>query len=187
MSQNTPNPPGEPTDPYGRPAGGEQPGPYEPPAQPYQEPSGTYQQPGEPHQQQGFPQYQQPVGERPVGEQPFYAAAASSAAGVARDDTKGLLGSLFDFSFMNYVTPKIVKIVYVVVTVLIAISWLFWFIYGVVTLFSDQWYVGLGIILFGWIIALVYLAIWRIGLEVFQAVVNISEKVNRYAHRDGLA
>ncbi|MDO8145352.1 MULTISPECIES: DUF4282 domain-containing protein [Isoptericola] len=163
MSENPPNPPGRPEDPYSeRPAQ-----PPQPSTPPPSEHAG------------GATGYQ-------GGQQPFYSAAASSAAGVARDDTKGLLGSLFDFSFSNYVTPKIVKIVYVILTVLIAIGWLFSFIAGVVTLFSDQWYVGLVTILFGWIAALVYLAVWRIGLEVFQAVVNISEKMNHYARRDGM-
>lgn len=169
MSENPPNQPGRPEDPYGQePQQPHQPDPQQPPVQ----------QPPQP--------YQQPSGQ-PGGQQPFYASAASSAAGVARDDTKGLLGSLFDFSFAHYVTPKIVKIVYVIVTILLAIMWAGWLIFGIVTLFSDQWYIGLFTILFGWIIALVYLAIYRIGLEVFQAVVNISEKVNRYAERDGIA
>jgi hypothetical protein len=181
MSQNTPNPPGEPTDPYGRPAGGEQPGPYEPPAQPYQEPSGTYQQPGEPHDQ-GFPLYQQPVGERPVGEQPFYAAAATSAADVARYDTKGFFGALFDYSFMTYVTPKVVKIVYIIATVLIALGWLIFLIAA----FNYSVWSGILFLLFGWILALVYLALVRITLEFYQAIVSVSEKVNLYARRDGL-
>ncbi|GAA4729439.1 hypothetical protein GCM10023216_21220 [Isoptericola chiayiensis] len=177
MSENPPNQPGRPEDPYG-----EEPTQPTPPQQPYQQPPSYQQQPpAQPYQQQ--PHHEQPGS---GGQQPFYANAASSAAGVARDDTKGLLGSLFDFSFANYVTPKIVKIVYVIVTILLALVWLGWFIFGVVTLFSDQWYIGLFTILFGWIVALVYLAIYRIGLEVFQAVVNISEKVNRYAERDGI-
>ncbi|WP_402469271.1 DUF4282 domain-containing protein [Isoptericola aurantiacus] len=175
MSENPPTPPGRPEDPYGQ-----EPERPTPPQQPYQPPQQPYQPPQEPYQQQAG-------GQQPPGQQPFYANAASSAAGVARDDTKGLLGSLFDFSFNNYVTPKIVKIVYVIVTILIAIWWVIAFIASFVTLFSDQWYIGLLGILFSWIVALVYLAIWRIGLEVFQAVVNISEKVNHYARRDGIA
>ncbi|MEG3616644.1 MULTISPECIES: DUF4282 domain-containing protein [Isoptericola] len=175
MSENPPQQPGRPEDPYGG-----QPSQPDPAQQPYQQPYTGQQHSGQP-----AASYPPPSGHQ-GGQQPFYASAASSAAGVARDDTKGLIGSLFDFSFSNYVTPKIVKIVYVILTILVAIGWLFSFIAGIATLFSDQWYVGLFTILFGWIGALVYLAVWRIGLEVFQAVVNISEKVNHYAQRDGM-
>ncbi|WP_402371191.1 DUF4282 domain-containing protein [Isoptericola rhizosphaerae] len=171
MSENTPRPPGEPEDPYG------QPPPGQPPHQPYHQ---------EPHQQPAQP-YQQPIGERPVGEPPagdppFYAGAASSAADVARNDTKGFFGALFDYSFMSYVTPKVVKIVYVIVTVLIALGWLV----ALVAAFSNSVWAGIGFLLFGWIIALVYLAIARITLEFYLAVVSISEKVNHYARRDGM-
>ncbi|MFV2143313.1 DUF4282 domain-containing protein [Isoptericola sp. G70] len=172
MSENTPRPPGEPEDPYGQ-----QPPPGQPPHQPYHQ---------EPHQQPAQP-YQQPIGERPVGEPPagdppFYAGAASSAADVARNDTKGFFGALFDYSFMSYVTPKVVKIVYVIVTVLIALGWLV----ALVAAFSNSVWAGIGFLLFGWIIALVYLAIARITLEFYLAVVSISEKVNHYARRDGM-
>ncbi|GAA1983174.1 hypothetical protein GCM10009718_20540 [Isoptericola halotolerans] len=168
MSENTPTPPGQPGDPYGQ----------QPPQQPPGRPQQPYQQPEQP--------YQQPIGERPVGEEPFYAGAASSAADVARNDTKGFFGALFDYSFTNYVTPKVVKIIYIIVTILIAFWWLIALIASFVTLFSDQWYLGLIGILFGWIVALVYLALWRIGLEFVQAIVSISEKVNLYARRDGI-
>jgi NADH-quinone oxidoreductase subunit N len=106
----------------------------------------------------------------------------SAAANVARNDTRGFFGALFDYSFMNYVTPKVVKIVYVIVTVLIALGWLV----AVVAAFANSVWAGIGFLLFGWIIALVYLAIARITLEFYLAVVSISEKVNHYARRDGM-
>jgi hypothetical protein len=183
MSQNTPTPPPEPTDPSGQGQPPRQPAPSEPPAQPYREPSGTYQQPGEPHQQQpSYEAYQQPVGERPVGDRPFYAAAASSAGDVARNDTKGFFGALFDYSFMTYVTPKVVKIVYIIATVVIALGWLI----ALVAAFNYSVWSGILFLLFGWILALVYLALVRITLEFYQAIVSVSEKVNRYAQRDGM-
>ncbi|WP_407317357.1 DUF4282 domain-containing protein [Isoptericola halotolerans] len=195
MSENTPTPPGRPDgDPYGR-EPGQPPSPGSPPQEPYrtqpgQQPPSPGPAPREPYRQPSPSaqpgHYQQPIGERPVDDRPFYAGAASSAAGVARDDTKGFFGALFDYSFTNYVTPKVVKIIYVIVTILIAFWWLVAFIASFVTLFSDQWYVGLIGILFGWIVALVYLALWRIGLEFVQAIVSISEKVNLYARRDGI-
>ncbi|WP_277211533.1 DUF4282 domain-containing protein [Isoptericola croceus] len=168
MSENTPRSPGQPDDPYGQ-----QPPSPGPPQQPHQ------QQPPLPYEQ---PIGERPVGEQPAGDQPFYAGAASSAANVARNDTKGFFGALFDYSFMNYVTPKVVKIVYVIVTVLVALGWLV----ALVAAFANSVWAGIGFLLFGWIIALVYLAIARITLEFYLAVVSISEKVNHYARRDGI-
>ena len=41
-----------------------------------------------------------------------------AGAGAKRSsDAKGFLGSLFDFSFTSFVTPKIVKVIYVLVTI----------------------------------------------------------------------
>jgi len=39
------------------------------------------------------------------------------AKGKAKGDTKGFLGALFDFSFTSFVTPKIIKVLYVLITV----------------------------------------------------------------------
>jgi uncharacterized membrane protein len=59
-------------------------------------------------QQQGqpAPHWQAVSGLKPAG------------AGAKRSsDAKGFLGSLFDFSFTSFVTPKIVKVIYVLVTI----------------------------------------------------------------------
>jgi hypothetical protein len=180
MSENPPNRPGSPEDPYGqqpRDPYGQEP---DAPRPPEPGPGGGYQAP---YQQSP----QQPGGQARPGGEPFYSGAAASAANVARSDTRGFFGALFDYSFTHYVTPKVVKIIYVIVTVLILLFYVIGLIAAIVALFNDAFWGGLGFILFGWIIAIVYLALARITLEFYLAVVSVSEKVNLYARRDGVA
>ncbi|BDZ43203.1 hypothetical protein GCM10025865_25020 [Paraoerskovia sediminicola] len=97
-------------------------------------------------------------------------------------DAKGLFGSLFDFSFTNYVTPKVVRIVYVIGIVLIALVW----VIGVITAFTQSIWGGLLALLIGPIFALLYLIMFRILLEFYVAIVATAETVQKYAHRDGV-
>jgi uncharacterized membrane protein len=57
-------------------------------------------------QGQSAPHWQAVAGLKPAG-----------AAAKRTSDAKGFLGSLFDFSFTSFVTPKIVKVIYVLVTI----------------------------------------------------------------------
>ena len=57
-------------------------------------------------QGQSAPHWQAVSGLKPAG-----------AAAKRTSDAKGFLGSLFDFSFTSFVTPKIVKVIYVLVTI----------------------------------------------------------------------
>jgi hypothetical protein len=169
-----PGQPGRPEDPYGQ-------EPEQPTApQPSAPQPGGYQPPQGPPPQ-GPPSY------GPAGDEPFYQGAAASAVGVAQSDAKGFFGALFDFSFTHYVTPKVVKIVYVIATLLILLFYVIGLIWAIVALFNDMFWPGLFYILFGWILAIIYLAIARITLEFYQAIVSVSEKVNLYARRDGIA
>ncbi|SDS39337.1 protein of unknown function [Paraoerskovia marina] len=124
------------------------------------------------------PGYGPPPGQ-PSGQQGF------SASGLASDlsgDAKGLFGSLFDLSFTHYITPKIVRIVYVIGMVVLALGWLVAIIVG----FTDSIGAGLFVLLFGWIFVLLYLVMFRILLEFYTAVVSTAETIQKYAHRDGV-
>ncbi|GAA1738234.1 hypothetical protein GCM10009809_36680 [Isoptericola hypogeus] len=160
------------------------------PQQPYpQQPYG--QQPGQqPYGQQSYePQpYGQQPGQPPIQPPPdpgLYPGNEYPPDRSARPapGAGSFLGALFDYSFTRYITPTIVKVVYVIVTILVALAWLF----GIVAAFQVSVGVGIGYLLLAWIVALVYLALARITLEFFVAVINVSEKVNRYAERDGVS
>lgn len=45
-------------------------------------------------------------------------------------EKKGFLGSLFDFSFMDFVTPTIIRILYGIALVLVGIVTLLWIVLG---------------------------------------------------------
>jgi Domain of unknown function (DUF4282) len=88
---------------------------------------------------------------------------------------KGFFGSLFDFSFNSFVTPKIVKLVYVVSTIAVAIGYLAFVVIG----FKASVGAGVGVLLVGALVAIVYLAFIRMTLEFYYAIVRMSEDINR--------
>ncbi|KYH43407.1 DUF4282 domain-containing protein [Branchiibius sp. NY16-3462-2] len=144
----------------------EQPPPNDPFQQPGQQPQQPYQQPG---QQQPYQQpYQQPVD--PTA--PQYGGALSTP----QDDLSGGLRSLFDFSFKTFATPKIVRIVYIVIAVVIALAWL-----GALIsmLANGEWGGFFVVLIFGTLVALVYLALARMTLEFYYSVVRMSEDIHQ--------
>jgi len=76
---------------------------------------------------------------------------------------------LFDFGFTDFITPKVVKFVYVVVTIIIALAWIFYIILG----FSISAGAGLLVLIFGPIIALLWLLVCRITLELAMVIFRI--------------
>ncbi|GII98163.1 uncharacterized protein DUF4282 [Sediminihabitans luteus] len=95
-------------------------------------------------------------------------------------DAKGLFGSLFDFSFTNYVTPKVVRIVYVIGIALIVLGWFV----AMIAAFTQSVWGGLFVLIFGPVFALLYLIMFRILLEFYVAIVQTAETIQKYAHRD---
>jgi hypothetical protein len=89
---------------------------------------------------------------------------------------KNFFGALFDFSFSTFVTPMIVKIVYVLITIAIALFWLGWTVAAFV---GDQVALGVALLVLGWIPALLYLAFFRMTLEFYYSVVRMSQDINR--------
>lgn len=93
----------------------------------------------------------------------------------------GFLRSLYDFSFSSFVTTKIIKTLYVIITIVYTLIALLFFI---ASLFRG----GVGIIFALVVVPLayiLYLALARVGLEVIAVVFRIAE----YARdiRDGVA
>jgi len=93
----------------------------------------------------------------------------------ASGDAKGFIGSLFDFSFNSFVTPKIVRFVYILLTIAIVLGYVGFVIAG----FADSAVSGVLVLLLGWIPALLYLALFRMTLEFYYSVVRMSEDINR--------
>jgi hypothetical protein len=72
--------------------------------------------------------------------------------------------ALFDFGFNRFVTPMIVKVVYILIPVANALCWLFFVIGGFA---GDEPALGVAALLLGWIPALLYLAFFRMTLELY--------------------
>jgi len=129
-----------------------------------------------PGQDQGYPP---PQGQSAPQWQATAAAAASSkAAGHA----KGFIGSLFDFSFNSFVTPKIIKVLYVLITcwtLLWALIFLrFGFKYGgaaggfFTLLIVDP------------ILVLLTLGVYRVVLELFMVVHRMHDDLKAIRDRE---
>jgi hypothetical protein len=87
----------------------------------------------------------------------------------------GFLTALFDFSFTHFVTPKLVRFVYILATIALAVAW---FIYMVMA-FAWSAAVGLAVLLLGPVVLIIYLAIIRMTLEFYLSVVRMSEDINK--------
>ncbi len=117
-----------------------------------------------------------------AGIDPAMAIPAGAARHPARPGTatKGFLGSLFDFSFTSFVTPKIIKVLYVLITIGTVITALFYsyidyrvnVAFGVLTLF-----------VIAPLISLIVLASWRIFLEFFMIIFRISDDIREVRER----
>lgn len=116
-------------------------------------------------------QYEPPPGQPPAGGVPAY---PSPESGPPAGGSAGFLRSLFDFSFTHFVTPKIVKFVYVLATIGLAIGYLVF----VVVSFSQSAAQGVVVLLLGAIAAIIYLAFIRMTLEFYFALVRMSEDIH---------
>lgn len=90
-------------------------------------------------------------------------------------ERKGFFGALFDFSFTHFITPMIVKAVYVIATVLIGLFWLVWLVVG----FRESTGLGVAVLVIGPIIGMFYLALIRMTFEFYVCVVRMSEDIHK--------
>ena len=107
----------------------------------------------------------------PMGDQP---PPSGSAGMPGMPSAKGFFGSLFDFTFSSFITPIIVKVVYVLATVALVLGWLLL----VGAAFSQSAGAGLGVLVFGPIAVIIYLAFIRMTLEFYLAIVRMSEDIH---------
>lgn len=90
-------------------------------------------------------------------------------------DSGGFISALFDFTFTRFVTPMLVRFVYLLATVVLAVTWLAFLITG----FSQGVGYGLFVLIIGPIIVVIYLAIIRMTLEFYLSVVRMSEDIHQ--------
>jgi Domain of unknown function (DUF4282) len=132
-------------------------------------------------QYQGYqpPSYAQP-GPGAAVPPPGWQGSAVSAPAKPRQRSageKGFLGSLFDFSFTSLVTPKIVKVLYILFTIWTALIGLSILVIG----FKTGGVAGglFTLIIVEPIFVLLTLGIYRVVLELFMVVFRIYEETKK--------
>jgi hypothetical protein len=132
------------------------------------------QPPQEPYVQQ--PTYGQAASGQPpqvpYGQQTAYGQPGPGDGGAA---AKGFFGALFDFGFNHFVTPMIVKVVYVLATVALGLGWLIMLVSG----FATEPAVGVLVLLLGPFVVLLYLCFIRMTLEFYLSVVRMSQDIHQ--------
>jgi hypothetical protein len=95
-------------------------------------------------------------------------------------DTKGIIGSLFDLSFSELVTTKLVKIFYVMAIFFSGLISLAMLIGG----FSDSFGSGLVALVVSPIVFFAQILFARIGMEMTIAVFKIAENTSRLVDKN---
>lgn len=102
---------------------------------------------------------------------------------ASRTDSKGFVGSLFDLGFTSFVTPKVIKVLYLLImigTILTAL------VYSFVALRVNA-ALGIVTLLIGApMFTLIVMAIWRISLEFFMVIFRISDDIRALRERGDL-
>jgi hypothetical protein len=112
------------------------------------------------------------------------ATAAARPQQQSLADAKGLMASLFDFGFNSFVTPKVVKVIYVLIMIMIGLGALGFAIsalrinaaFGIISLF-----------ILCPLFFFVNLALWRIVLELFMVIFRIAEDIRHIRVRGDLS
>ena len=149
------------------------------------------QQPGQPQNPYGE-QPTAPYGQQPAGGSYGGGSGGSYGGGsgggygggyggypgdpTGAQQPKGFVGALFDLSFSTFVTPMIIKVVYVIGLILIGLGTLFFALSG---FFGDSPALGVVTIIVSPIVGLLYLCLYRMMCEFYLAITRMSEDINR--------
>lgn len=96
----------------------------------------------------------------------------------------GFLSSLFDVSFRHLITPRIIKVLYVLVMIGIGIGALIGVIAGLVTL-ADEPVAGIVVLILVPPVALLYLIYARVGLEIVIALFHVMQNTSELVRIGG--
>jgi hypothetical protein len=122
-----------------------------------------------------------PDAERPAAGRP--AAAIADPAPREAADTRGFLGALFDFGFTSFVTPKVIKVLYLLIVIGTVVSALVFTIIA----FKASTVFGFLMLVFGDpLLILIVLAIYRIILEFFVVTFRVAEDIRALRERGDL-
>ena len=99
-------------------------------------------------------------------------------------DASGFLGALFDFGFTSFVTPKVIKVLYMLIVAGTVVSALVF----TIAVFKVSALFGFLTLVFGDpLFILIVLAIYRIILEFFVVTFRVAEDIRALRERGGLS
>jgi Domain of unknown function (DUF4282) len=139
---------------------------------------GQYRPAGQPSYGAGQPSYGAgPAGQAAgqAGGRPAFATQQFPAA-----EPKGFLGALFDFSFTSFVTPKVVKVLYILIVVVVGLS----AVGFALSVLATNVGLGLIVLLVGApLYFLVVTALYRITLEFFMVIYRMAQDIRAIRER----
>jgi Domain of unknown function (DUF4282) len=115
---------------------------------------------------------------RPEAERPM-AAIGGLAAGAAAD-ARGFLGALFDFGFTSFVTPKIIRVLYMLIMAGTVISAL---VFTIIVFKASMMFGFLMLVIGDPLFILIVLAIYRVTLEFFAVTFRVAEDIRALRER----
>ena len=124
---------------------------------------------------------------RSYGDAEPYGGASSAEIGAARPGDaaagKGFLSALFDFGFTSFVTPKVIKVLYTLITIGTVLSALVF----TIIVFKANVAFGVATLVIGDpLFILIVLAIYRVILEFFVVTFRVAEDIRALRERGDL-
>lgn len=108
---------------------------------------------------------------------------ATTRNAASHASAKGFVGSLFDFGFNSFVTPKVVKVLYVLITAGLALAELGYLLFA----FKTSTIFGIiSLVILCPLTFFVYLALWRVLLELFMVVFRMADDLRSIRERGDL-
>jgi Domain of unknown function (DUF4282) len=104
---------------------------------------------------------------------------AGAQGGRPAPAPRNFFGALFDFGFNTFATPVVIKVLYILGLIAIALGYVAIVISG----FADSAATGLIALIGGAVGALFYVIFFRVFLEFYYAVVRMSEDIRAMRNR----
>ena len=117
---------------------------------------------------------------RPDTERP--ADAIGDPVTGAAADSRGFLSALFDFGFTSFVTPKVIKVLYMLIVIGTVVSAL---VFTIIVFKASTVFGILTLVIADPLFILIVLAIYRIILEFFVVTFRVAEDIRALRERGG--
>lgn len=88
---------------------------------------------------------------------------------------------IFDVAFTKFITPTVVKVVYIILMVLLALG----YVVGVISAFASDAAAGVLVLILGPVLVFLYLLLIRVSLEALVAVVRTAENTTELLRVQG--